>query len=133
MPSNQSGQSGAGDSPGNQGSDVTQGEQSNSQVDPNNNPSDNSPLREFDSIFAPSRIGDDGSNNQVDLQGNPTNEDAISEREAGLNQQFSGTSRIPYGSVYADYADRATEALNTDYIPLGVRDVIRTYFSSLEP
>ncbi|MCB0015783.1 MAG: hypothetical protein KDE34_27905, partial [Anaerolineales bacterium] len=42
-------------------------------------------------------------------------------------------SLVPYDQVYGDYRDAAYEALADDYVPLGYREFIRDYFSSLEP
>lgn len=43
------------------------------------------------------------------------------------------TSSVPYSQVFGDYRDAAYEALNDDYIPLGMKEYVRDYFSSLEP
>jgi hypothetical protein len=40
---------------------------------------------------------------------------------------------VPYNEVFSDYSEAANRALDQDYIPLGLRDVVRDYFSSLEP
>jgi hypothetical protein len=90
-------------------------------------------LSEFDSIYAPSRIGDTGNEDIVDLQGNPDADDSDFLEEGQFNDQFDADSQVPYESVYANYAGEVNEALDTDYIPIGLKDVIRTYFSSLEP
>lgn len=42
-------------------------------------------------------------------------------------------SIVPYQQVFGDYRDAAYEALEDDYIPLGMKGYIRDYFSSLEP
>jgi hypothetical protein len=42
-------------------------------------------------------------------------------------------SRVPYYEVYREYSRSAYEALNDDYIPLGMKGLVRDYFSSLEP
>lgn len=42
-------------------------------------------------------------------------------------------STVPYSQVFGDYRDAAYEALNDDYIPLGMKEYVRDYFSSLEP
>lgn len=43
------------------------------------------------------------------------------------------SSLIPYSQVYSAYRDAAYEALNDDYVPLGLKGYVRDYFSSLEP
>lgn len=48
--------------------------------------------------------------------------------------EFTGEmSSVPYSQVYGDYRDAAYEALDSDYIPLGLKGYVRDYFSSLEP
>ncbi len=42
-------------------------------------------------------------------------------------------SIVPYQQVFGDYRDAAYEALEDDYIPLGMKGYVRDYFSSLEP
>ncbi len=44
-----------------------------------------------------------------------------------------GDALVPYNQVYSDYRNAANRALDSDYIPLGLRDVVHDYFSSLEP
>jgi hypothetical protein len=40
---------------------------------------------------------------------------------------------VPYDEVFSDYSDAANQALENDYIPLGMKDVVRDYFTSIEP
>jgi hypothetical protein len=40
---------------------------------------------------------------------------------------------VPYREVYADYSEEAGAALDSSYIPLGMKRYVRDYFSSLEP
>lgn len=42
-------------------------------------------------------------------------------------------SRVPYTQVFGNYQNAANEALQDDYIPLGLKGYIRDYFSSLQP
>jgi hypothetical protein len=44
-----------------------------------------------------------------------------------------GRAGVPYREVYAEYADQAGAALEGSYIPLGLKQYVRDYFSSLEP
>jgi len=53
--------------------------------------------------------------------------------EGEFAQNPAGESVVPYNEVFADYANAASRALESDYIPLGLRDVVRDYFTSLEP
>lgn len=42
-------------------------------------------------------------------------------------------SLIPYEEVYYDYLEAAAEAMDQIYIPSGLKDYVREYFSQLEP
>ena len=44
-----------------------------------------------------------------------------------------GRANVPYHEVYAEYAAEAGAALEGSYIPLGLKQYVRDYFSSLEP
>ena len=54
-----------------------------------------------------------------------------------LNQsptQFGAeNSQVPYTEVLGQYREAAYDALDEDYIPLGMKRYVRDYFSSLEP
>jgi hypothetical protein len=53
--------------------------------------------------------------------------------EGEFAENPSGEARVPYNQVFSDYSDAANRALESDYIPLGLRDVVHDYFTSLEP
>jgi hypothetical protein len=53
--------------------------------------------------------------------------------ETDFNEAFEGDSTVPYNQVFRDYERAMQDALDSDYIPIGVKDIIRSYFSSLEP
>jgi hypothetical protein len=40
---------------------------------------------------------------------------------------------VPYSQVYQDYADAANQTMERSYIPPGLKDYVREYFSRLEP
>ena len=42
-------------------------------------------------------------------------------------------SLVPYEEVYSDYRRAAYIALEEEYIPLGLREYVKDYFTSLEP
>jgi hypothetical protein len=45
----------------------------------------------------------------------------------------SGEALVPYHEVYYDYLDAANQAMEQTYIPSGLKDYVREYFSRLEP
>lgn len=121
--------SGAGDAPGDLSQAVPENRPGN---DPNasrdNNP-DGLGSREYDPVFAPNNIGGEGGD-EVRLQADP-DETPLQEGEFSSNPE--GQATVPYDQVFSSYADAASRALDSDYIPLGLRDVIRDYFTSLDP
>ena len=44
-----------------------------------------------------------------------------------------GAVTVPYAEVYASYAAAAAEAMEREYVPLGLKDYVRDYFAALEP
>ena len=42
-------------------------------------------------------------------------------------------SLVPYQQVYSTYRDAASQAIDKSYIPLGLKDYVRQYFTQLEP
>jgi hypothetical protein len=45
----------------------------------------------------------------------------------------AGQALVPYRQVYYEYLDAANETLDQSYIPAGLKDYVRAYFSQLEP
>ncbi len=123
----------AGDQPGGEGSDTTQGQQLPPPGNQNNSPGSNDGINPYDQVFSPSRIGENGTETEVELDGEVTSEEGTQTEETDFNEEFEGDSKVQYSDVYADYEDSVQEALESDYIPISLRDVIREYFSSLEP
>ncbi len=96
-------------------------------------PSDNSPdgtgETDYAPVYAPQRIGGEGDETII-LE--PDMGDApVAEGEFGENP--AGDATVPYNQVFSDYSAAANRALESDYVPLGLRDVIRDYFRSIEP
>ena len=94
----------------------------------NNNPSGNRTI-EYEALYSPSGIGG-GGQDEIRLE-TDANDTAIAEGEFDDNP--IGESRVSYDTVFSDYQDAANRALESDYVPLGLRDVVREYFTSLEP
>lgn len=97
-------------------------------IDTNNNP-DGEGEKEFDSVYAPQRIGGDNGP-AVMLEPEGANTPLI---EGEFSENPTGTTTVPYNQVFSDYTDAANQALESDYIPLGMRDIVRDYFTSIEP
>ena len=122
--------SGAGDQQGNAGQDSSEAAASaaQNQNNQNNNP-DGTGEGQFAPVYAPQRAGgEDGP----ELFLEPDNSDVpLTEGEFAENPE--GQALVPYNQVFSDYSNAANRALESDYIPLGLRDVVHDYFSSLEP
>ncbi|MCY4145373.1 MAG: hypothetical protein OXE95_07645 [Chloroflexi bacterium] len=84
---------------------------------------------EYEALYSPSGIGG-GGENEVRLQTDP-GDTTLAEGEFDDNPL--GESRVRYDAVFNAYQQAANRALESDYVPLGLRDVVREYFTSLEP
>jgi hypothetical protein len=95
--------------------------------DQQNNP-DGTGETEFEPIFAPQRLNTQG-NEDIELESG----DNAPIVEGNLQQNPLGQASVPYNQVFQSYSDAASRALNSGYVPLGLRDVVQDYFTSLEP
>ncbi len=117
---------GEGESNGEEGSFAATGEQ----IAQDNAP-DGTGLTDYEPVFAPQSIGaGQGQGLQVGGSGEPGDEVV---REGDFVEDPEGEAIVGYNEVFRDYANAAGQALERDYIPLTLRDVIRNYFASLEP
>lgn len=84
---------------------------------------------QYQAIYSPSGIGG-GGENEIRLRTDP-GDTTVAEGEFDDNPV--GESRVSYDTVFSEYQNAANRALESDYVPLGLRDVVREYFTSLEP
>ncbi|MEJ2148861.1 MAG: hypothetical protein P8Z40_05215 [Chloroflexota bacterium] len=108
----------------------TQGGQAGEQMPTDNGPGDGGEVP-YDDIYDPQRVGGEGGE-QVDIPGDP-GAGMPTGVEGNFAENPAGESSVPYNQVYGDYEGAVNEALESGYVPLGLRDVIRQYFSRLEP
>ncbi len=87
---------------------------------------------DYSSVYAPRHLGGEGGDFVVPNPQNPAGGIDVGEVPGSPNRD-SGAATVPYTAVYRDYADRARTALESDYIPLGMKDYVRQYFGALEP
>jgi hypothetical protein len=122
---------GAGDSAGDSGQDGTtqRAGGSSNPIQAGNNP-DGAGERGFDPVYAPRRIGGQPGGASIQLETNP---EGIPMTQGEFSQNPTGESVVPYNQVFSDYDAAARQALESGYVPLGLRDVVRDYFTSLEP
>ena len=84
---------------------------------------------DYEALYSPSGIGG-GGQNEIRLETDPGDATMI---EGEFDDNPLGESRVSYDTVFSDYRQAANRALESDYVPLGMRDVVRDYFTSLEP
>jgi hypothetical protein len=77
----------------------------------------------------PYRLDEEGAGVDVGREG----DEGVVVGDAPLPAPEGGTSGVPYREVYAEYVDQAGAALEGSYIPLGLKQYVRDYFSSLGP
>lgn len=83
----------------------------------------------YDEVYVPYRLDDQGAGINLGREGNA----GAPVGSGPLLPPQGSDARVSYRSVYADYADQASAALERSYIPLGLKRYVRDYFSSLEP
>jgi len=103
---------------------------SNGQLPTDNGPGDGGEFS-FEDIFSPQRVGGEGGE-QVGITGNP-DAGLPTGAEGDFAANPSGQANVPYNQVYGDYAGVVNQALDSGVIPLGLKDLIKGYFSSLDP
>lgn len=118
----------AGDAPGDAGSDEGFAGQQGAPPGQRNNP-DGRGVGEFAPVYAPRRIGA-GEGPEIFLETDPGDAPLV---EGDFAPNPAGEALVPWNEIYGDYRDAASRALESDYIPLGLRDVVHDYFSALEP
>jgi hypothetical protein len=83
----------------------------------------------YEAIYNPTSI-DGGGRDEMRLEGDVSDEILA---EGDFEDNPIGESRVTYDTVFNAYQDAANRALESDYVPLGLRDVVYDYFTSLEP
>jgi hypothetical protein len=83
----------------------------------------------YEEGYDPERIGEEGVGVDVGREGG----EDLPIGSVSIPAPEGGSSSVPYREVYADYSGEAGAALDSSYIPLGMKQYVRDYFSSLEP
>lgn len=84
---------------------------------------------EYESVFSPPMDDQAAGDTTIELEAEPDSASV----EGEFQNNPDGTSSVPYNQVFGTYSEAASAALDTGYVPLGVRDVVRDYFISIEP
>ncbi len=103
---------------------------SGEQISQENSPTGDG-LTEYDPVFAPQRIGP-GEGPQMPVSGSGEPGDVVTQ-EGEFMENPEGEAIVGYDEVFSDYANAANQAMERDYIPLTLRDVIHDYFAALAP
>ncbi len=53
--------------------------------------------------------------------------------DSSLSDPTRNESSVPYTQVYANYQQKATKAMESSYVPLNMKELVKDYFSSLAP
>ncbi len=91
----------------------------------------------IENVFVPARPDLDGEGQDLELEAQClANPDACGplggQTPSGVGDDAGG-SMVPYDQVFGDYRDAAFEALDGGNIPVNLQNIIRDYFSALEP
>lgn len=91
----------------------------------------NSSEKQYDSVYAPQRLGGT-SETELSLG---TGEDTGSNAIGGISNTFTqnAQSSVPFSEVYSSYEQSTQQALESGSIPLSLQPIVREYFSSLDP
>jgi hypothetical protein len=119
---------GTGSSAGDEQGGTQQGQQSQP-PNQSNNP-DGQGESEYEPIYAPQRIGDQPGGEDIFLEPDSSDAPVV---EDNFTENPTGNTTVPYNQVFSSYRNAANQALDSGYIPLGLRDIVRDYFTSLEP
>ena len=84
---------------------------------------------EYEALYSPNAISGGGAE-EIRLRTDASDQ---SFGEGDFDENPLGEARVSYDTVFSDYQNAANRALESDYVPLGLRDVVRDYFTSLQP
>lgn len=121
--------SGSGKGTGNSG-DAQGPEAGGKPIDQNNGPGDGGEAP-YEPIYAPQRLGGN-EGDTVTLPGSGDNGGDVT-GQSGVNPGSDRPSQVPYSQVFAQYANAYRQAIDNGQVPPQMKDLIRQYFSSLEP
>jgi hypothetical protein len=84
---------------------------------------------EYEKIFTPKTLGGEGDTSQITGKKNNSGNSEKVNTEKGINVRGEA---VPYNQVLGSYKQKAAESMGSSEIPEGMREIIKSYFSSLE-
>ena len=109
---------------------MTGPEAGDSPISQDNGPGDGGETT-YEQIYAPTRLGgEDGSQVTLPETGQPGD---LVTGEGDTQPGQPGYSTVPYVDVYGSYAEAYRHAIDSGQVPISFRNLVREYFSSLEP
>ena len=87
-------------------------------------------MREYESVYSPLRIGGEGGP-EIGLPGAGEPGELVGQSESVPTRQ--GGVTVPYDEVYVAYRRAAYQAIDSGVVPIGLRALVRDYFTALEP
>jgi hypothetical protein len=121
---------GAGDSD-DTGTTATFNSSEEGEIDQDNTP-DGTGVAEYEVIYSPQRIGEEGQSpgESIELESDPGDMPVV---EGDFSENPAGAAIVPYNQVFTTYQNAANRAIDVGFVPPSRRDIVRNYFTSLEP
>ena len=130
----QAGQTSAGSGPGSGSGSETQSGQAGSEAGsspiPQNNSAGDGGESAYEQIYAPSLLGGTGGDTLGLPSSSGSDGDVVG---TSPTTATDGESLVPYSEVYAQYEQFNRQAVENGEVPAQFMDIIRNYFSSLQP
>ena len=90
-------------------------------------------MRTYEPIYSPFHIGGSGTGQMNLPQNGGGNPGGQVVGQGPTNLQNPGQVTVPYNQVFSAYADTAHAAVDSGEVPSSLRDVVKNYFSALQP
>ncbi len=101
-------------------------------VIPTDNGANQNRLEDYNGVFAPAHVGGAGGEFVVPEPQNPGGGVDVGEVPGNPNRD-AGSATVPYTEVFGQYSNQANTALESNAIPLSMKEYVRQYFGALEP
>ncbi|MFD3158563.1 hypothetical protein ACFIJ5_17185 [Haloimpatiens sp. FM7330] len=86
-------------------------------------------VSQYDKVFTSKTLG--GSGKKSNITGDKKNNGSMEQIKTQKGVTLRGNS-VPYNKVVGEYKNRAMENVKRSDIPDGMKEIVKSYFSSLE-